>query len=391
MRLQWWSNAPWASTGYGTQTAQVCRRLIADGHQVSISANYGLQASTVDWEGAQVYPAGMDAYSQDVIIAHWRDWAARSTDPTLLMTLFDVWILKNEHFDEVPLVASWVPIDHLPAPREVADWCARPNVAPIAMAKFGADMLNAAGIDHLYVPHGIEDIYQPTYTLPTGSSPRDLIGVDNDAFVVMINAANKGVVPCRKAFPEMFQAFKVFSEIHSEAILYLHTDPNPGPAGIDLDLLAAACRINPDRIRKVDTYALRRNVITADMLAAFYTAADVLLATSMGEGFGIPVLEAQACGTRVIVSDWTAQPELVGDGWEVPVQPWWDQAQKAWFGVPAVPAIVEALERAYQADRGPSQRAIDHAAGYNADVVYRDYWRPALDRLQEQLCAATTV
>jgi len=116
-------------------------------------------------------------------------------------------------------------------------------------------------------------------------------------------------------------------------------------------------------------------------LAALYSAADVLLATSAGEGFGVPVVEAQACGTRVIVSDWTAQTELVGDGWAVEVQPLWDPYQDAWFATPMIPRIVDALEEAYAAERGPSQQAVDFAADYDADVVYAKYWRPALEQL----------
>ena len=40
---------------------------------------------------------------------------------------------------------------------------------------------------------------------------------------------------------------------------------------------------------------------------------------SMGEGFGLTPLEAQACGTPVVMSDWAAQPGTCGDGWLVRV------------------------------------------------------------------------
>ncbi len=57
-------------------------------------------------------------------------------------------------------------------------------------------------------------------------------------------------------------------------------------------------------------------------LAALYSAADVLLAPSYGEGFGVPTVEAQACGTRVIGSGWAATADLVAeDGWLVEGQP----------------------------------------------------------------------
>ncbi len=48
-------------------------------------------------------------------------------------------------------------------------------------------------------------------------------------------------------------------------------------------------------------------------LPALYAGADALLFPSLYEGFGIPVLEAFACGTPVITSDVSALPEVAGD------------------------------------------------------------------------------
>ncbi len=48
-----------------------------------------------------------------------------------------------------------------------------------------------------------------------------------------------------------------------------------------------------------------------------YNAMDVLTNVALGQGFGIPILEAQACGTPVIVGDWTSMSELCFAGWKV--------------------------------------------------------------------------
>jgi glycosyltransferase involved in cell wall biosynthesis len=48
-------------------------------------------------------------------------------------------------------------------------------------------------------------------------------------------------------------------------------------------------------------------------LPLFYNAADVFVMPSRYEGFGLPVVEAMACGTPAVVADATALPELVGD------------------------------------------------------------------------------
>jgi glycosyltransferase involved in cell wall biosynthesis len=48
-------------------------------------------------------------------------------------------------------------------------------------------------------------------------------------------------------------------------------------------------------------------------LARLYNAASCLALPSHYEGFGLPPLEAMACGTPVVVSDRASLPEVVGD------------------------------------------------------------------------------
>jgi glycosyltransferase involved in cell wall biosynthesis len=47
-------------------------------------------------------------------------------------------------------------------------------------------------------------------------------------------------------------------------------------------------------------------------LPALYTLADLFVFPSLYEGFGLPPLEAMACGTPVVVSDNSSLPEAVG-------------------------------------------------------------------------------
>ena len=53
--------------------------------------------------------------------------------------------------------------------------------------------------------------------------------------------------------------------------------------------------------------------LAPDSLLDAYHAADVLLFPSLYEGFGLPVLEAMACGTPVVGSQAAALPETAGD------------------------------------------------------------------------------
>ena len=48
-------------------------------------------------------------------------------------------------------------------------------------------------------------------------------------------------------------------------------------------------------------------------LPALYNAADLFVYPSIYEGFGLPPLEAMSCGCRVITSNTSSLPEVVGD------------------------------------------------------------------------------
>ncbi len=52
--------------------------------------------------------------------------------------------------------------------------------------------------------------------------------------------------------------------------------------------------------------------LASDLLPMWYNAADVFAYPSLYEGFGMPLLEAMACGVPVIASDASALPEVVG-------------------------------------------------------------------------------
>jgi glycosyltransferase involved in cell wall biosynthesis len=52
--------------------------------------------------------------------------------------------------------------------------------------------------------------------------------------------------------------------------------------------------------------------LTDEDLAAVYRGADVVVFASLYEGFGLPVIEAMACGAPVVTSNSCSLPEVAG-------------------------------------------------------------------------------
>jgi glycosyltransferase involved in cell wall biosynthesis len=374
-------NAPFIATGYGTQIDQLTGQLVAAGYDTAVTCNYGLQGARMDWNGMTLYPPGFDVWANDTIGGNARHHFAGRRG--WVLTLFDVWVAKGPSWSEMD-VASWVPVDHVPTPPKVGLFFKQTGSVPIAMSEFGERMLAKEGLEPFYAPHGIDtDLFRPGITEVNGVPPRGLFDVPEDAFVVGMVAANKGVYPCRKSFPQALLAFSQFCQRHDDAVLVLHTERFGMASGIELDRLIQACGIPDDRIFFVDQWAYRTG-IDQETMAAMYNAFDVLLAPSMGEGFGIPVIEAQACGVPVIVSDFSAQPELVGSGWTVGGTPFWDEAQAAWMHTPDPQAIVSALEEAYAGEGNPTN-ARAKALTYDQRLVFETHWKPILAELERRV------
>ncbi len=203
--------------------------------------------------------------------------------------------------------------------------------------------------------------------------------------MVGIVAANKGSAPVRKSLTESLQAFAELRKHHENAMVFLHCEALGRFDGVNMTAVVESLGIPVEAIIAADQYRLRFNPMPTEMMAEMYSSFDVLLNPSMGEGFGLPIVEAQACGVPVITCDYTAMSELTGSGWFVDYDKVWTQ-QLSWMAKPRVASIVEALEEAIgrpsaQVDK-MSAKARSFAKDYDVDKVFKEHMLPALSEVQ---------
>lgn len=387
MKIQWMSNSPLAATGYGIQTRLFVPLIKELGHDIKMLAFFGHEpyCTAVNWNGIEISGRGAHPYGLDVIVQHSRNMKADIT-----ISLVDAWIFDLEIIKMLNHWCPWFPVDSDPIPNMVLEKV-RYAFARLVYSRFAEKQLQDRGLDCIYIPHGVDtNIFAP---LTERGKARALIGngkINENAFLVGMVAANKGF-PGRKAWEENIAAFKMLRDKHDDAILFLQT--MTGEGGGDCVNIKGFCEfigLKPGRdVFFCDQYM---NITTGfpDMyMVHLYNALDVLLSVSKGEGFGIPILEAQACGAPVITGDWTSMPEITFSGWKVDKKettPEYNQFLFKWHK-PNIGAIYDCLEAAYQMRGNEDYRkhARDGALKYDMRRVAQKYWKPALENIAERI------
>jgi len=111
--------------------------------------------------------------------------------------------------------------------------------------------------------------------------------------------------------------------------------------------------------------------VAQDELPVWYNAADLFVYPSRFEGFGLPVLEAMACGTPVVTTYSASLPEVAGDA-AILVSPD-DEAQ-----------LIEAMRRVLS-DSALRQEMIDRGQAHAATFSWEQAARQTVDTYERAL------
>lgn len=374
MNIAWHSAAAFFPTGYGIQTKEFCHRLMDLRHQVIVITTTATMG--VVWEGIVHVPGG----PEHPAIGGMVEWPKR-IPIDMVVSLIDAWVIPEEVIRELKsLGVKWcpyAPVDHDPIPPDVESKLRHADYT-LAMSPFALREFERVGLPNpRYLPHGIDT--KIFYPRPQHKEMFQARG----KFIAGMVATN--VEPLdRKGWEHAFDAWGRFCKSHDDVRLYIHCDPTRNTGGLDLIQMADIRGFMP---YSPDMWQLQAN-IPAEQMAAIYSTFDVLLMPSGGEGFGVPLIEAQACGTPVIATDFTAMSDLVGAGWKIPVVGKKHTPMNSYWGIPDVDAIVDALEEAYGLWKAGDLRktmrakAVSFAADFDFDVITEKYLIPLLEEIE---------
>lgn len=127
-----------------------------------------------------------------------------------------------------------------------------------------------------------------------------------------------GTLQPRKNLERLLEAFKILVRSSQLTVDSKSKTVNREPSIVNLVIAGKKGWLYDSIFQKVKDLDLNQKVIFTDYvpnsdLPALISGAKAYVLPSLWEGFGIPVIEAQACGVPVVVSNTSSLPELIGD------------------------------------------------------------------------------
>lgn len=381
--------------GYGRIADNVAMRLHKRGYQVF--------AASLAYDG--LLPAQYDG----VPLPYWvASMGGKGNWPEIVATLMNhvqpdvVWCVQDAPYSEalrnMPL--DWsrfkfimtCAVDGVPVYEPWID-TARKADAVLSISQFGVNAIRKQGVEAKLLQPGIDP--DRFYPLPAEKRAelRAKLGIAPDAFVVGMAAQNQG----RKCVPDTVVGFYKFAQDKPSARLILDME-RTSPAGWDIERMI--CKPNGYDMGKI---IFRDDCMRAGVtdLRERYNVMDAHAVLAHREGFGIPLVESQACGVATLAMDYCSGTEICSDDKGVLVKPLPFEQIGTWGGAidkfPDTDDFARGLQMLYDsperrkliADKGMAwSRA--HTWDGAADVVMQTVER-VLSRQQTPIVVPSTV
>ena len=324
MKVLFIGDSPTVSTGFSRCTRAACDALHSAGHDVTVLGMgyygdphdflYPIYPCVAPYDNARSY--GGETRLASMIARTKPDIVVILQDPWNIPPYFNALDEVKAECDrqgiefEIPPIVGWIAVD---ARNQKGEQLSRLSHLMV-WTKFAGLELAKGGYEGSYdiVPLGVDtDLFYPR---DRKQSRIDIglidAGVPPDAFIVGVvgrNQIRKRLELSLSYFAEWVHGYEV-----DDAYLYLHVAPT-GEGSCDIRSLVKFYGLAGKVIVNTPTIGVGD---PEDVMPLIYSSFDVYMTQSQAEGFGLPALEAMACGVRCLLPDHSAFGD---DGWIDPL------------------------------------------------------------------------
>jgi D-inositol-3-phosphate glycosyltransferase len=320
IKVLFYGDAPTVATGFGTVTRNILTGLHATG-------KYDIQVLGVNYWGDPhpypfpIWPVGIgsnDPYGRQRAF----DMMAKDLDYDVLFLFQDAFILQSlvaSGIEKLRQMKKFVSVGYFPVdgvPKKSWIDCMNMLDVPVAYTEFGkteAILATPTIADRIkVVPHGvnIKDFY-PLPEEATTAFRRSYFGKHADKFIVTNLNRNQQ----RKDIPSTLLAFKEFKRRRPNSILYLHMATKDQGWDLGEVCKGVGLQMGEDVLMPGSNFGPNQGY-PIEVVNQIYNASDVVISTTLGEGWGLSTVEAMACRTPLIFPRNTALTEIIGENEE---------------------------------------------------------------------------
>ncbi len=318
------SDSPDIPSGLARITRDLALHIARDLPQLRVGTlgRGGLGSRSLPWAQYNFTPTTDDQWGTYALPKAWENFAGDK--PGIIMTIQDpsrmYWFTHPDGLPqnvqrflrEAPFQRwGYFPVDSTGPGDKLSGICAAALQGYdriLGYTKFGAGVLSrSCGQPVDWIPHGIDmDVFQPR----PKKAARLAMGFRDKDFVVGCNMTNQP----RKDWGLWASICAHLKKQNKNARFWAHIDV--------LDRTWSLPAL-------VEDYGLEDNVkvtfcgdLDDEELSYFYSACDVTMLPSLGEGFGYPIAESMACGVPCTHGNYAGGAEIITEDMLIPVQAW---------------------------------------------------------------------
>ena len=333
-----------------------------------------------EWNGMKVLPGTSWDFGEDTIFEHYQNEKCN-----ILLQVGDAWPLgiipdlaAKDGLDWV----QWLPVDWLGMPKNITNRIYYAHKL-VSFSKYGENALRKADFKNVEpaIWLGLNtDLWKPE-PRENLTTMMDALGFGYDTFNLLIVAANQE----RKNIYEQLESIRLLKKVSPEIPIrvYLHTQMRR-----ERDLYADIDELGLGEIVVYpEPYVMKIGGVSEKEMVAMFNCADVVLNACM-EGFGLSIIQAQACGVPVIYLLEGPGPELVIHGVGVPAISNTTYPNEMTRPMPNPMAITDSLAELWsrQVQKGAplrSERSIQFIQDNFGWGKIAEQWYGVIDRVME--------